>query len=118
MALVRSVVAHGIATVTLDSPSNRNALSSALITELGNPLNPLFDDDGTADGIRRFNFHRLQGDFDGDAAVTIADRTSFMTHFGSVAGQLDYNFAFDLNGDGVINITDYLLWTRLIGRTV
>src|SRR5262245_43855369 len=38
MALVRSVVAHGIATVTLDSPANRNALSSALITELVDAL--------------------------------------------------------------------------------
>ena len=34
MPLVRSQTAHGVATVTLDSPSNRNALSSALIEEL------------------------------------------------------------------------------------
>lgn len=34
MPLVRSQTAHGVATVTLDSPSNRNALSSVLIEEL------------------------------------------------------------------------------------
>ena len=34
MSLVRSQTAQGVATVTLDSPTNRNALSSALIEEL------------------------------------------------------------------------------------
>lgn len=34
MPLVRSQTAQGVATVTLDSPTNRNALSSALIEEL------------------------------------------------------------------------------------
>lgn len=34
MPLVRSQTAHGVATVTLDSPTNRNALSTALIEEL------------------------------------------------------------------------------------
>ncbi len=34
MPLVRSQTAQGVATVTLDSPANRNALSSALIEEL------------------------------------------------------------------------------------
>jgi methylglutaconyl-CoA hydratase len=34
VALVRSGTARGVATVTLDSPSNRNALSSALIAQL------------------------------------------------------------------------------------
>ncbi|MGI5181319.1 enoyl-CoA hydratase family protein [Dactylosporangium sp. CA-152071] len=34
MPLVRSQTAHGVATVTLDSPANRNALSTALIEEL------------------------------------------------------------------------------------
>lgn len=34
MPFVRSQTAHGVATVTLDSPSNRNALSTVLIEEL------------------------------------------------------------------------------------
>ncbi|MET7420581.1 enoyl-CoA hydratase-related protein [Dactylosporangium sp. NPDC005555] len=34
MPLVRSQTAHGVATVTLDSPTNRNALSTGLIEEL------------------------------------------------------------------------------------
>src|SRR5690242_1259373 len=34
VALVRSGTARGVATITLDSPANRNALSSALIAQL------------------------------------------------------------------------------------
>ncbi|GAA1794252.1 enoyl-CoA hydratase [Planosporangium flavigriseum] len=42
--LVRSQKAHGIATITLDSPDNRNALSSALIEQLLAALGAAEDD--------------------------------------------------------------------------
>ncbi|MFC5001491.1 enoyl-CoA hydratase-related protein [Dactylosporangium cerinum] len=45
MPLVRSQTAHGVATVTLDSPSNRNALSTALIEELLAALAAAAEDD-------------------------------------------------------------------------
>jgi methylglutaconyl-CoA hydratase len=45
MTLVRSAVDAGVATVTLDSPGNRNALSSALITELVAALEAAVADD-------------------------------------------------------------------------
>jgi methylglutaconyl-CoA hydratase len=44
MTLVRSEVAAGIATLTLDSPHNRNALSTALIDELVTALAAATDD--------------------------------------------------------------------------
>jgi methylglutaconyl-CoA hydratase len=45
MALVRSTVARGVATVTLDSPDNRNALSSRLQEELVRALEAANADD-------------------------------------------------------------------------
>jgi methylglutaconyl-CoA hydratase len=45
MTLVRSVVDTGVATVTLDSPNNRNALSSALVAELVAALDAAATDD-------------------------------------------------------------------------
>jgi Dockerin type I domain len=33
-------------------------------------------------------------------------------------GQPLYDRAYDLNGDGVINSIDYMLWTRLLGDVV
>lgn len=45
MTLVRSAVDAGVATVTLDSPDNRNALSSGLIAELVTALEAAIADD-------------------------------------------------------------------------
>ena len=45
MTLVRSAVDAGVATVTLDSPDNRNALSSALVAELVTALDAAAADD-------------------------------------------------------------------------
>ena len=44
--LVRSALAAGVATLTLDSPHNRNALSTGLITELLAALEAAVNDDG------------------------------------------------------------------------
>jgi Ca2+-binding RTX toxin-like protein len=78
----------------------------------------LLDDDGLADGFRRAAFHRLEGDFDGDRMVGKKDRDAFFTHYGSIDGQQRYDFAFDLNGDGVINIVDYCALMALWGHTL
>jgi methylglutaconyl-CoA hydratase len=45
VALVRSATTRGVATLTLDSPDNRNALSSRLISELLDGLAAAFADD-------------------------------------------------------------------------
>ena len=91
-------------------------LASGLIAAAGSPTNFLQDTDGDPDGTYRYDFHRLQGDFDGNAAVDAADQTLFLSHFGTRSGQVGYEFAFDLNGDLVINITDYSIFRRLLGR--
>src|SRR6185436_11708247 len=44
-ALVRVEVGRGVATLTLDSPHNRNALSSALVSQLGEALAAAVADD-------------------------------------------------------------------------
>jgi methylglutaconyl-CoA hydratase len=46
--LVRTAVAGGVATLTLDSPHNRNALSSALISDLVSAM----DTAGADDAVR------------------------------------------------------------------
>jgi methylglutaconyl-CoA hydratase len=45
-ALVRSSVERGVATLTLDSPANRNALSRALLEQLGARLEDAIADEG------------------------------------------------------------------------
>jgi hypothetical protein len=50
--------------------------------------------------------------------VGTTDRDAFFTHYGSTSGQARYDFAFDLTGDGTINISDYLAFTRLMGQSV
>jgi hypothetical protein len=93
-------------------------LNAGLISAKGLTTNHLVDDDGTDDGVRRNSFHRLRGDFNGDAQVDLADRDLFYAHYGSRKGQAAYDYAFDLDGDGVIGLADYMLWTKLLGRTV
>ena len=44
MALVRTVTAAGVATLTLDSPANRNALSTPLMRELLDALGAALTD--------------------------------------------------------------------------
>jgi hypothetical protein len=93
-------------------------LDTSMITAADSADNHLADDDGTPDGHRTFGFHRLLGDFDGNGVVDLHDRDLLFDHFGSSVGQPLYSYAFDLNGDGTINISDYLLWTRLLGHRV
>lgn len=89
-----------------------------LITAADSPDSTLVDDDGLDDLFRDFEFHRLQGDWDGDADVDLADRDLFFQHFGSVDDDASYDFAFDFTGDGTIDRFDYYAWKRRHGRVV
>jgi hypothetical protein len=93
-------------------------LDPAAIHAATNTGNHLADDDGTADGLRRVKFHRLEGDFNGDAAVTAADRAILNSKLLKKSNQVGYDYAVDLNGDGVINALDSALLAKMIGRTV
>ncbi len=99
-------------------------LDAAMIATTGQaPASGLTDNDGTADGSYRSGFHRLQGDFNGDRVVSAADVDLFLAHYGGIEGRTDgkYDFAFDLTGpgdepDGVINLFDYVLMRKRMGR--
>jgi len=56
---------------------------TSLIIASGDPANRLLDDDLVDDAIRRFDFHRLLGDFDGDAEVDVTDRNLFFARYGA-----------------------------------
>ncbi|KKK97084.1 hypothetical protein LCGC14_2656300, partial [marine sediment metagenome] len=78
----------------------------------------LVDDDGTEDGIRRSSFHRLLGDFNGNAEVDLGDRTPLFEHYGTTVGDALYSFAFDLNEDSSIDKYDYYLWKARFGTSL
>ena len=85
-------------------------LSTGLIRAAENTDNVLLDDDELADAIRRFDFHKLLADFNGNAQVDLTDRNLFYEHYGARAGDATYDFAYDLDGDGDVDYTDYLIW--------
>ncbi|MCX5661643.1 MAG: right-handed parallel beta-helix repeat-containing protein [Planctomycetota bacterium] len=92
-------------------------LDTNLITADDGSTN-LIDTDATIDGIHRIAFHRLLGDYDGDGSVTIGDRPIFQARLGSKLGTPGYDAAFDLNNDGLVNIADYLLWTKQLNHSI
>ena len=85
-------------------------IDTGQVYALNNPTNPLIDNDGTQDGRVTAGFHQLVGDFDGDGAVDGGDRTDWLQHYGSELGQSLYDYAYDLNGDGIIDLFDYVIW--------
>jgi hypothetical protein len=93
-------------------------LDESLICAAGSPENNLWDN--MADTIQRIAFHRLEGDFDGSAAVNSNDNDELFAHYG---GRIDnpatnYTYAYDLNADGRVNATDYSLLIRKYGKSV
>jgi hypothetical protein len=67
---------------------------------------------------RTYELDVLPGDFNDDGAVTMADRTALMQHFGAKLGQSVYDSAFDVNGDGIINLLDYMAWLKWLGSRI
>jgi len=102
----------------LDDGRYQLRIDTSQVFALGNPSNPLVDNDGTLDGFVTAKFHQLVGDFNGDGVVSVLDRTDFLAHYGSKLGQSLYDYAYDLNGDKIINLQDYMAWLKLLGRTV
>jgi len=58
--------------------------------------------DGTPGDDYVTTFHKLTGDFNGDAKVDAADFLMFRFNY------LSNNLAFDLNGDGQVDSGDFL----------
>jgi hypothetical protein len=90
-------------------------LDTALIAAAANGSNFLVDSDGVNDGLHRTNFHRLMGDYDGDAVVTTADQAVFTAAYRSQFGQANYNASADLDGDGDVDAADFLAFRRQLG---
>ena len=78
----------------------------------------LSDEDGTTDDLHRLAFHRLLADFDGSAVIDRIDLTLFRGRYRSRAGDNRYEFAYDLDGNGVIGRRDYLTLRRRAGRSI
>jgi uncharacterized delta-60 repeat protein len=84
-------------------------ITGALVTdETGQPLDG--DGDGNPGGDYVLppsaGLYRLFGDATGDRTVNVADLTLFRSAYGTAAGGVGFNAAFDFDGDGVINATD------------
>ena len=47
-----------------------------------------------------------------------ATATTSLQHYGSKLGQSLYDYCYDLNGDGIIDLFDYVIWRKHVGRTV
>ena len=84
--------------------------NTALIWAADDVDNILADDDFAPDSVRRYDFHKLLADFNGNAEVDLADRNLFYAHYGTVSGDDGYDFAYDLDRDGDVDYSDYLVW--------
>jgi hypothetical protein len=93
-------------------------IDTGQVFALNNLTNPLVDSDGTLDGLVVAKFHQLVGDFNGDGQVTLADRDNFLQHYGTKLGQGLYDYSYDLNGDGIVNLLDYMAWVKRLGYTI
>ena len=92
-------------------------IDTSQVYALGNPSNPLVDNDGTRTGVTA-RFHQLVGDFNGDGVVTVGDRTDCCSTTAPNSARASTTTAYDLNGDGIINLFDYMAWLKRLGRTV
>ena len=87
--------------------------------QITNPLGIATDAAGTGSAsARTYNFHRLFGDYDGDAGVSINDFNQFATAFGTVIFNPAYKAAFDYDADNGISINDFNQFATRFGRTI
>jgi len=56
-----------------------------------------------------------QGDFGGDNFVGFADFVKFIHYFRFEVGDVMYRALYDLNKDGVIGLSDFLLFAEVFG---
>ncbi|MAV64813.1 MAG: hypothetical protein CMG00_06460, partial [Candidatus Marinimicrobia bacterium] len=56
----------------------------------------------------------VDGDFNGDADVSVSDIVLMVSHILNIEGSLEYNECGDINSDGEINISDIVLVVNVI----
>ena len=101
-----------IATVVLTGVQNKQALNLHLVGVAPVPVAGVVGIPGTAD----IPFNVLQGDVTGDHVVDIADSTAVSKNFTATLTQT--TALYDINGDGVVNITDQNLVAGLAGSSL
>jgi len=74
------------------------------------------DSDGSAGGDAVGSFFRLFGDANGDHEVDWQDRDLFRSVFKTIAGDTNYLWYFDFNGDGAVNGLDNGEFNRRFGQ--
>lgn len=101
----------------LDDGDYALALFGANVTDdHGIPLDG--DGDGLPGGDLSFEFHRLFGDSDGDRDVDFLDLFRFRTAFGTVAGNPDFNSAFDGDSDADVDFLDLFAFRQRLFTTL
>ena len=102
---------------TLSDGRFRLRLDTQLITLKEDPSRRLVDDDNVRDDLfRDYDFHRLLGDFDGDADVDGLDSRFLLQEMGKTRSHSGFSRAYDLDDNGRIDIRDYLFWKREFGK--
>jgi arylsulfate sulfotransferase len=74
------------------------------------------DGNGSAGGDRVDGFTRLFGDGNGDGKVDVRDLFRFLQAFGSHKGDLDYQWYFDYDGNGVVGVVDFIQFVQRLGK--
>ena len=59
----------------------------------------------------------IQGDFNGDCVVNFLDFVLFAAHFGSEEGDSNWDPVFDLDNDGRVGFSDFLILVSHLGET-
>jgi hypothetical protein len=76
------------------------------------------DGDGNGGGTYSEAFHRLYGDSDGDRDVDLHDLGQFLSAFGDRAGESDYWWYFDVNGDDRVGVVDLVAFAKRLGTSL
>lgn len=104
----------GPAWLTIAASGNLSGTPGAADVGLNSFLVKVEDDRGGSDtatlNIIVDPSPQIAGDVNGDGNVDMNDYMAFLSAYGSVQGDANYNSAADMNNDGVINFTDFQLW--------
>jgi len=68
------------------------------------------------DGVTNLSFTLVNGDIDGDNAITVFDYDALSQAFDSMPGDANWNPAADLDGDGTISVFDYDILSQNFDR--
>jgi hypothetical protein len=85
---------------------------TSLITSISTGF-ALEDTDDTVDGVYRFGFFQLAGDYNLDRSVNNSDYTAWRSAFGATDDS-----AADGNANGVVDAADFVLWRKNLGATL